>query len=63
MPRLMSVIFPMEFIFSPRTYILFRTTCRASSYRRPLWPDNPEPTFAGLRSAMDDRTATTLRRA
>ena len=49
MPRLMSVIFPMEFIFSPRiTYILFENNMpRRIYYDGRAWPDHPEPTFAG----------------
>jgi hypothetical protein len=49
MPRLMSVIFPMEFIFSPRiTYILFENNMpRRIHTDGRSWPDNPEPTFAG----------------
>jgi hypothetical protein len=49
MPRLMSVIFPMEFIFSPRiTYILFENNMPRRIYTDGrAWPNDPEPTFAG----------------
>jgi hypothetical protein len=49
MPRLMSVIFPMEFIFSPRiTYILFENNMPRRIYTDGrTWPNDPEPTFAG----------------
>ena len=49
MPRLMSVIFPMEFIFSPRiTYILFENNMPRRIYTDGRsWPKDPEPTFAG----------------
>jgi hypothetical protein len=49
MPRLMSVIFPMEFIFSPRiTYILFENNMpRRIHTDGRAWPNDPEPTFAG----------------
>jgi hypothetical protein len=49
MPRLMSVIFPMEFIFSPKiTYVLFENNMPRRIYTDGRdWPKNPEPTFAG----------------
>ena len=49
MPRLMSVIFPMEFIFSPSiTYILFENNMPRRIYTDGrAWPNDPEPTFAG----------------
>jgi hypothetical protein len=49
MPRLMSVIFPMEFIFSPKiTYILFENNMPRRIYTDGRdWPKDPEPTFAG----------------
>ena len=57
MPRLMSVIFPMEFIFTPKvTYILFENNMPRRIYTDGRgWPKNPdqhpdqhpEPTFAG----------------
>jgi hypothetical protein len=49
MPRLMSVIFPMEFIFTPKTtYILFENNMPRRIYTDGRsWPDRPEPTFAG----------------
>jgi hypothetical protein len=49
MPRLMSVIFPMEFILLPKiTYILFENNMprRIHTDGRD-WPKAPEPTFAG----------------
>jgi hypothetical protein len=49
MPRLMSVIFPMEFIFTPKTtYILFENNMPRRIYTDGRsWPDHPEPAFAG----------------
>jgi hypothetical protein len=49
MPRLMSVIFPMEFIFSPKiTYVLFENNMPRRIYTDGRdWPKDPEPTFAG----------------
>jgi len=49
MPRLMSVIFPMEFIFAPKiTYILFENNMPRRIYTDGRsWPKDPEPTFAG----------------
>src|SRR5262249_32225776 len=56
MPRLMSVIFPMEFIFFPMefiftpktTYILFENNMPRRIYTDGRgWPDHPEPAFAG----------------
>jgi hypothetical protein len=49
MPRLMSVIFPMEFIFSPKvTYILFENNMPRRIYTDGRdWPKDSEPTFAG----------------
>jgi hypothetical protein len=49
MPRLMSAIFPMEFIFTPKiTYILFENNMPRRIYTDGRgWPKNPEPTFAG----------------
>jgi hypothetical protein len=50
MPRLMSVIFPMEFVFTPKvTYILFENNMPRRIYTDGRsWPDQlPEPTFAG----------------
>ena len=48
MPRLMSVIFPMEFILSPKiTYVLFENNMPRRIYTDGrTWPDT-EPTFAG----------------
>jgi hypothetical protein len=49
MPRLMSVIFPMEFVFTPKvTYILFENNMPRRIYTDGRsWPSDPEPTFAG----------------
>lgn len=49
MPRLMSVIFPMEFILSPKiTYVLFENNMPRRIYTDGrTWPRDPEPTFAG----------------
>jgi hypothetical protein len=49
MPRLMSVIFPMEFILLPKiTYILFENNMPRRIYTDGRdWPKDPEPTFAG----------------
>ena len=49
MPRLMSVIFPMEFILSPKiTYVLFENNMPRRIYTDGRsWPSDPEPTFAG----------------
>jgi hypothetical protein len=49
MPRLMSVIFPMEFIVSPKiTYVLFENNMPRRIYTDGRsWPKDPEPTFAG----------------
>jgi hypothetical protein len=45
----MSVIFPMEFIFSPKiTYVLFENNMPRRIYTDGRdWPKDPEPTFAG----------------
>ena len=49
MPRLMSAIFPMEFVFSQKvTYILFENNMPRRIYTDGRsWPHDPEPTFAG----------------
>jgi hypothetical protein len=49
MPRLMSVIFPMEFVFTPKvTYILFENNMPRRIYTDGRsFPKDPEPTFAG----------------
>jgi hypothetical protein len=54
MPRLMSVIFPMEFIFTPKTtYILFENNMPRRIYTDGRsWPDHPEPAFAGFITAL-----------
>jgi hypothetical protein len=45
----MSVIFPMEFIFTPKiAYILFENNMPRRIYTDGRsWPDHPEPAFAG----------------
>jgi hypothetical protein len=50
MPRLMSVIFPMELIFTPKTtYILFENNMPRRIYTNGRgWPDHPEPSELGV---------------
>ncbi len=49
MPRMMTVIFPMEFIFSPKiTYILFENLMPRRIYTDGReWPTEVDPAFAG----------------
>ena len=49
MPRMMNVIYPMEFIVQPKiTYILFEENLPRHIYTdRRDWPAEPEPSFAG----------------
>ena len=49
MPRMMNVIYPMEFIVQPKiTYILFEDSLPRRIYTDGRsWPAEPEPSFAG----------------
>jgi hypothetical protein len=49
MPRMMTVIFPMEFIFTPKiTYILFENLMPRRIYTDAReWPKGADPAFAG----------------
>jgi hypothetical protein len=49
MPRMMNVIYPMEFIIQPKiTYILFEDNLPRRIYTDGRsWPAEPEPSFAG----------------
>jgi hypothetical protein len=49
MPRMMNVIYPMEFIVQPKiTYILFEDNLPRRIYTDGRnWPAEPEPSFAG----------------
>jgi hypothetical protein len=50
MPRLMSVIFPMELVITPKiTYILFENNMPRRIFTDGRdWPKEPEPSFAGM---------------
>src|SRR4029077_18549083 len=63
MPRLMSVIFPMEFIFTPKIAYSSRTTCPVGSIPTgavgPTIPSRPSPAIRSANGSMRTQMAAT----